>query len=48
MLQLHLHVLGFSQWCTVYGQLLVGCLVTGIEVRNDLCHHLDYATPFLI
>lgn len=38
-------VLGSSLLCLVYGWLLTGVLVRGIEVENDLCHHLDYITP---
>ena len=40
----HPCVLAFSQSCLVYGHLLVGLLVRGTEVRNDLCCHLDDIT----
>ena len=44
MLQLHSQVLGFSQWCLVYGEFLVCLLMRETEVRNDLCHHLSDVT----
>lgn len=47
MLQPYTWVLGFSQWCLVYGGLLVG-LVSETEVGNNLCCHLDDITPVFI
>lgn len=36
-----------SQWCLVYEWLLASFLVSEIEVRGILRHHLDDVTPDL-
>lgn len=46
VLQPHSLVLGFSQWCFVFEEIMV-VLMKGSEVRNDLCHYLSDITVLM-
>ena len=40
----HPLILGCSQWCVIFGQLLVDLSLMGPQVRKAPCHHLDDTT----
>lgn len=41
VLMLHPQVLGFAQWCPIYGEVQVDLLVRGTGFGNNLCCYLD-------